>query len=355
MALVLAGATLSFLRFNFHPATIFMGDAGAMFLGFVLGVLSVQGVMKSTATVALILPLLVLGVPFIDLFLIVFRRLWRRVPFYSPGQDHVHHDLVLVAGFSQRKSAPALRLVHPAQRHGGGHEPGLVRRDRRARRLRGGCHRRARGHPGALASRYHARGCVPGGDAPPPQPLPSGRRPERRAGALGAHARGTAACDDPGGAAAANRAPWPALRLRRPGAGCRLFTVRLPRDGGLRSARRRRISVGAGSRAHIMARRLTRPMTERERAFRIARLARETGSAVARHEPGARTQPIAHKPGDRCGEATPYDRQPTQADEAGRRMRGRRSGAARRRHPGPAEAARSARTQARWPTPSWRA
>jgi UDP-GlcNAc:undecaprenyl-phosphate/decaprenyl-phosphate GlcNAc-1-phosphate transferase len=104
VALVLAGATLSFLRFNFHPATIFMGDAGSMFLGFILGVLSVQGVMKSTATVALILPLLVLGVPFIDLFLIVFRRFRRRVPFYSPGQDHVHHDLVLVAGFSQRKS-----------------------------------------------------------------------------------------------------------------------------------------------------------------------------------------------------------------------------------------------------------
>ena len=110
VALVLAGATLSFLRFNFHPATIFMGDAGSMFLGFVLGVLSVQGVMKSTATVALILPLLVLGVPFIDLFLIVFRRVRRRVPFYSPGQDHVHHDLVLVAGFSQRKSVLLLYI-----------------------------------------------------------------------------------------------------------------------------------------------------------------------------------------------------------------------------------------------------
>ena len=110
VALVLAGATLSFLRFNFHPASIFMGDTGSMFLGFVLGVLSVQGVMKSTATVALILPLLVLGVPFIDLFLIVFRRVRRRVPFYAPGRDHVHHDLVLVAGFSQRKSVLLLYM-----------------------------------------------------------------------------------------------------------------------------------------------------------------------------------------------------------------------------------------------------
>jgi UDP-GlcNAc:undecaprenyl-phosphate GlcNAc-1-phosphate transferase len=101
---VLAGATFAFLRFNFHPASIFMGDAGSMLLGFTLACISVQSVMKSTAAVALVLPLLVLAVPFVDLFLIVWRR-WRRgVPFYSPGQDHVHHDLVLVHGFSQRKS-----------------------------------------------------------------------------------------------------------------------------------------------------------------------------------------------------------------------------------------------------------
>ena len=89
IAAVLGGATFAFLRFNFHPASIFMGDAGSMLLGFVLASLSVQSVMKSTAAVALLLPLLVLAVPFVDLFLIVWRR-WRRGgPFYSPGQDHV--------------------------------------------------------------------------------------------------------------------------------------------------------------------------------------------------------------------------------------------------------------------------
>ena len=104
LAAVLAGAPYAFLRFNFHPASIFMGDAGSMLLGFVLACISVQSVMKGSAAVALVLPLLVLGVPFVDLFLIVWRR-WRRgVPFYSPGQDHVHHDLVLVHGFGQRKS-----------------------------------------------------------------------------------------------------------------------------------------------------------------------------------------------------------------------------------------------------------
>jgi UDP-GlcNAc:undecaprenyl-phosphate/decaprenyl-phosphate GlcNAc-1-phosphate transferase len=103
-AAILAGAAFGFLRFNFYPASIFMGDAGSMLLGFVLGAISIQGVLKGAATVALIFPLLVLGVPFADLFLIVFRR-WRKgVPFYSPGRDHVHHDLVLVAGFSERTS-----------------------------------------------------------------------------------------------------------------------------------------------------------------------------------------------------------------------------------------------------------
>ncbi len=104
VAAILGGSTFAFLRFNFYPASIFMGDAGSMLLGFILGVISVQSVMKSTATVALVLPLLVLGVPFVDLFMIVWRR-WRKgVPFYTSGQDHMHHDLVLVVGFSQRKS-----------------------------------------------------------------------------------------------------------------------------------------------------------------------------------------------------------------------------------------------------------
>jgi UDP-GlcNAc:undecaprenyl-phosphate/decaprenyl-phosphate GlcNAc-1-phosphate transferase len=103
-AAILAGAAFAFLRFNFYPASIFMGDAGSMLLGYVLAVISIHGVLKGAATVALIFPLLVLGVPFADLFLVVFRRLREGVPIYTSGRDHVHHDLVLVAGFSQRTS-----------------------------------------------------------------------------------------------------------------------------------------------------------------------------------------------------------------------------------------------------------
>lgn len=103
-AAILAGAAFAFLRFNFYPASIFMGDTGSMLLGYALGVISVQGVLKGAATVALIFPLLVLGVPFVDFFRIVFHR-WREgVPFYRGGKDHVHHHLVLVVGYSQRKA-----------------------------------------------------------------------------------------------------------------------------------------------------------------------------------------------------------------------------------------------------------
>ena len=103
-AAILAGTTFAFLRFNFYPASIFMGDAGSMLLGYVLGVVSVQGVLKGAATVALIFPLLVLGVPFLDLARIVVLR-WRAgVPFYKADSDHVHHALVLGAGFSQRRA-----------------------------------------------------------------------------------------------------------------------------------------------------------------------------------------------------------------------------------------------------------
>ena len=103
-AAILAGAAFGFLRFNFHPASIFMGDAGSMFLGFVLAVISVQGVLKGAASVALVFPLLVLGLPFFDLFLAVVRRLRKGMRFYEASKDHVHHSLVLEAGFSQRKT-----------------------------------------------------------------------------------------------------------------------------------------------------------------------------------------------------------------------------------------------------------
>ena len=97
LCLVLAGALLGFLRWNFHPASIFAGTSGTMFLGYTLALLSILG----TAKVAV--ALLVLGVPIIDTFWIIVRRLVQgRAPF-SPDRGHIHHRL-LDLGLSHRQT-----------------------------------------------------------------------------------------------------------------------------------------------------------------------------------------------------------------------------------------------------------
>ena len=88
LCFVLAGALLGFLRWNFHPATIFLGTSGVMFIGYTLAVLSILG----TAKVAV--ALLVLGVPIIDTFWIIVRRLANRRSPFTPDRGHVHHRLL---------------------------------------------------------------------------------------------------------------------------------------------------------------------------------------------------------------------------------------------------------------------
>ena len=75
MSIILAGSILGFLKYNFHPASIFLGDSGAYFLGFVLSVFSLQGGLKGTTTVAILIPIVALGLPIIDTLLAMFRRL----------------------------------------------------------------------------------------------------------------------------------------------------------------------------------------------------------------------------------------------------------------------------------------
>ena len=101
LCLVLAGALLGFLRWNFHPAVIFAGTSGTMFLGYALALLAILG----TAKVAV--ALLVLGVPIIDTFWIIVRRLVQgRAPF-SPDRGHIHHRL-LDLGLSHRQTVLAI-------------------------------------------------------------------------------------------------------------------------------------------------------------------------------------------------------------------------------------------------------
>src|SRR6201997_1945894 len=104
LSAIVFGACLGFLRHNFYPSRIFMGDSGALLLGFVLAAISVQGLLKTAATVALFFPLLVLAVPILDTSFVVARRLKHGLPVYAADRQHLHHRF-LRRGFSQRRAA----------------------------------------------------------------------------------------------------------------------------------------------------------------------------------------------------------------------------------------------------------
>lgn len=102
MCLVLLGGIIGFLFFNFHPAKIFMGDTGSLFLGFSLAMLSMLG-FKQIAVVSFITPLIIIGVPLSDTLFAIIRRAVRRKPIFSPDKGHLHHCLREL-GFSHRQT-----------------------------------------------------------------------------------------------------------------------------------------------------------------------------------------------------------------------------------------------------------
>jgi UDP-GlcNAc:undecaprenyl-phosphate/decaprenyl-phosphate GlcNAc-1-phosphate transferase len=108
----MAGAILGFLRYNFNPAKIFMGDTGSMFLGFVLATSSIQAHQKSSTTaVALLVPMIVvLGLPITDTLLSMSRRFMHGAPLFQADRGHIHHKL-LDLGLSQRATALTLYAV----------------------------------------------------------------------------------------------------------------------------------------------------------------------------------------------------------------------------------------------------
>lgn len=103
LSAALGGAILGFLFYNFNPATIFMGDTGSMFLGFVLATTSIQSSQKSSTAVAILVPIVALGVPIADTLLAMARRYARGAPMFSADRGHIHHRL-LGAGLSQRRT-----------------------------------------------------------------------------------------------------------------------------------------------------------------------------------------------------------------------------------------------------------
>ena len=109
IAFILAGSMLAFLTFNFNPAKIFMGDSGALFSGFLLATLSIAGVMKG-ATLAILLPFLVVAVPIMDITYSSLRRIMKGSSPFVADAEHIHHKL-LKAGFSQKKTVAILTSV----------------------------------------------------------------------------------------------------------------------------------------------------------------------------------------------------------------------------------------------------
>jgi UDP-GlcNAc:undecaprenyl-phosphate GlcNAc-1-phosphate transferase len=103
LAAIVAGACLGFLRHNFYPARIFMGDSGALLLGYTLAAISVQGLLKTAALATLVLPLLVLAVPVLDTSFVVAKRLKSGQPIYVADARHLHHRFMRL-GFSQRRA-----------------------------------------------------------------------------------------------------------------------------------------------------------------------------------------------------------------------------------------------------------
>ena len=109
LAAITAGAALGFLWHNFHPASVFMGDAGSNLLGLMLACIAVQGVLKTAAVVALVFPLVVLAVPILDTAFVVAKRFKYRRPAWQADTEHFHHRMARI-GFSQRRTVIYLYL-----------------------------------------------------------------------------------------------------------------------------------------------------------------------------------------------------------------------------------------------------
>jgi len=122
MSLALSGAALGFLRYNFNPASIFLGEAGSTFIGFLLAVMSLNLKIFKLWDIALILnvprlqfvsfivPLIILGIPIFDTFFVFINRFFHHIKFSTPGTDHSHHRIHLM-GLSQRSTVLALYAI----------------------------------------------------------------------------------------------------------------------------------------------------------------------------------------------------------------------------------------------------
>lgn len=110
MTAALTGACFGFLPYNFNPAKIFMGDTGAMFLGFILSCVSIMGVFKAYAVISFVVPILVLGLPLFDTGFVMLRRMKNHQPIMGADRGHLHHKL-LDMGLTQKQTVGILYLI----------------------------------------------------------------------------------------------------------------------------------------------------------------------------------------------------------------------------------------------------
>ncbi|MCB4791384.1 MAG: undecaprenyl/decaprenyl-phosphate alpha-N-acetylglucosaminyl 1-phosphate transferase [Elusimicrobia bacterium] len=110
LAITLTGACLGFLVWNFYPAKLFMGDSGALFIGFILATTSVIGTLKTTAMISIFIPITVVALPILDVALSMFRRLRKGMGIMEPDKEHIHHRL-LNFGWSQREVVLLMYVV----------------------------------------------------------------------------------------------------------------------------------------------------------------------------------------------------------------------------------------------------
>ena len=109
LSLIMLGSTLGFLVHNFHPAKIFAGDSGALFMGFTIAVISLLG-FKTTAITSIFIPLMILAVPILDTFFAIIRRLLKHQSISTPDKQHLHHQLLKMK-FSHRNTVLIIYLI----------------------------------------------------------------------------------------------------------------------------------------------------------------------------------------------------------------------------------------------------
>lgn len=103
ISLMLLGSTLGFLVYNFHPAKIFMGDTGSLFLGYMISVIAVIGLFKNVAIFSLMVPIIILAIPILDTLFAIIRRIIHKKPLSSPDKSHLHHCIIKM-GYTHRQT-----------------------------------------------------------------------------------------------------------------------------------------------------------------------------------------------------------------------------------------------------------